>query len=173
MSLLLAFQGAPPAAEAETLAPLSVRLGYRGYSRALAYVWNPARDVDVAPIADSTYAQLVVHIPFKGYDRNPYLRNTAQDLSVVVPFDLPSFLAKPQYKPLGRNPYLWNTAQDFSFVASVEESTLAQFVVRLNIRGQWWIVPAYVFNLAPQDEDAPSIIVPGGTYIPTFRPRRR
>jgi hypothetical protein len=165
-------EDAPAPAEADTLAPFLVRVPFRalGYNRYLQH-----QDFDSAPVAPEadTLAQFLVRVPFRGLGHNSYLFRTAQDLSFVEPFDLPSFLAKPQYKRLGRNPYLWNTAQDFSFVAPVEESTLAQFLVRLNIRGQYWIVPAYVFNLSPQDEDAPAPpVVEGGTYIPTFRTRR-
>lgn len=156
MSLLLAGGAAPPAAEAETLAPLSVRLGYRGYTRALAYVWNPARDVDVAaPVEESTLASFLVRLPYRNLGRSRYLSHTANDLSVVAPLDTPSFLAKPQYKALGRNPYLFRTAQDLSFV---EPFDLPSFLAKPQFRqlgrnlALIWSPAGDVDVVAPQED---------------------
>lgn len=129
-------------------------------ARASGYLYRgTAQDFD-APAAEepSTFAAFLVRLPFRGLGLNPYLRNTANDLSFVEPLDLPSFLDKPQYKALGRNPYLWNTAQDLSFTTPAEADTWIPSMVRLNIQGRFRVVPAYILlTRSAQDEDAPGV----------------
>lgn len=105
-------------------------------------------------------------------------RGTAHDFNAPAPEEpetLAPFLVRLPFRSLGHNPYRWRTSQDLGApTPPAEVDTLAQFLVRRNLGGRWWVVPGHVFDLAPQDFDAPPPpAVEGGDYIITLRRRRR
>lgn len=157
MSLLLTQLGAPPAAEAETLAPLSVRLGYRGYVRS-PYLRSLAVDSVVEQLSDAGSNLLVV--PTWGdlrLTRALRFSYWNSDLSgaAAAPVEadtLAQFLVRLPFRSLGRSQYLHHRDYDSAPVV-VQESTLAPYLVRVPFKtlGR----NRYLWNTA-QDFDAPA-----------------
>jgi len=129
------------------------------------YYRGTAQDTSApAPSAEPEIAApWLVRRAFRSLGRNPYLRHSAQDESVVAPLDLPHRLVRIPFRPLGRNPYLFH--QDFESAPAppAEPDTSSPFMVRrpyLRLGRN-----PYLWH-TPQDLDAPPSPAEADTWTP-------